>query len=149
VTEPTRERQRAIARHAGVSHGAPLRHFPSLAALLAAMAASGFARLVATIDAALAGVTGAGPRTRLAAAGRTYVAVALAEPGVFSVDLVTHHGPGRGLAPRPEHRRPGRCPVVTRPRPGHAGPARRLSALSSRLAFGPPEDDADVDVRAG
>jgi AcrR family transcriptional regulator len=61
VTEPTRERQRAIARHAGVSHGAPLRHFPSLAALLAAMAASGFARLVATIDAALAGVTGAGP----------------------------------------------------------------------------------------
>jgi AcrR family transcriptional regulator len=138
VTEPTRERQRAIARHAGVSHGAPLRHFPSLAALLAA-----------TIDAALAGVTGPGPRTRLAAAGRTYVAVALAEPGVFSVDLVTHHGPGRGLAPRPEHRRPGRCPVVTRPRPGHAGPARRLSALSSRLAFGPPEHDADVDVRAG
>jgi AcrR family transcriptional regulator len=137
VTEPTRERQRAIARHAGVSHGAPLRHFPGLAALLAAM-----------IDAALAGVTGAGPRTRLAAAGRTYVAFALAEPGVFSVDLVTHHGPGRGLAPRLEHRRPGRCPVVACPRPGHAGPARRLSALSSRLAFGLPEDDADVDARA-
>src|SRR5690606_15390057 len=44
---------RAIARHAGVSHGAPLRHFPSLAALLAAVAADGFVRLVASITTAL------------------------------------------------------------------------------------------------
>ncbi|MGH9235058.1 MAG: TetR/AcrR family transcriptional regulator, partial [Acidimicrobiales bacterium] len=41
---------RAIARRAGVSHGAPLRHFPSLASLLSAVAAEGFARLVTTID---------------------------------------------------------------------------------------------------
>lgn len=84
---------RAIARRAGVSHGAPLRHFPTLAALLAAVAAGGFSRLVATIDDALAVADGeaaaAGtpldPRRRLAVSGTGYVRFALAEPGVFSV----------------------------------------------------------------
>ena len=77
---------RAIARRADVSHGAPLRHFPGLASLLAAVAAAGFGRLVATIDTALSALpAGAGPSTRLAASGRAYVAFALAEPGVFSV----------------------------------------------------------------
>jgi AcrR family transcriptional regulator len=85
---------RAIAREAGVSHGAPLRHFPSLAALLAAVAAEGFARLVATIDADLAAAeagaaaatsAAATPRRRLAVAGRAYLRFALADPGVFSV----------------------------------------------------------------
>lgn len=84
---------RAIARRAGVSHGAPLRHFPTLAALLAAVAADGFARLVATIDDQLAeadqaaAATGArlDPRQRLAVAGQAYVHFALADPGVFSV----------------------------------------------------------------
>lgn len=84
---------RAIARRAGVSHGAPLRHFPSLAALLAAVAADGFTRLVATIDARLGEVDAAAeaegaaldPRRRLAAAGQAYVDFALANPGVFSV----------------------------------------------------------------
>ena len=72
---------RAIARQAGVSHGAPLRHFPSLASLLAALAADGFDRLVdAVIDEALATAdrqaAAAGPtpaRQRLAVAGRAYV----------------------------------------------------------------------------
>ena len=84
---------RAIAREAGVSHGAPLRHFTSLAALLAAVAAEGFARLVATIDtdlaAAEAGAAAAGTvctaRRRLAVAGRGYLRFALEDPGVFSV----------------------------------------------------------------
>ncbi|HEY8523641.1 MAG TPA: helix-turn-helix domain-containing protein [Acidimicrobiales bacterium] len=85
---------RAIARHAGLSHGAPLRHFPSLASLLAAVAADGFARLVAAIDDALAeaeaeaAAAGRPPLRavdRLAVAGRTYVDVALADPGVFAV----------------------------------------------------------------
>jgi AcrR family transcriptional regulator len=84
---------RAIARRAGVSHGAPLRHFPTLASLLAALAAEGFARLVATIDtdlaaaeaqAAAAGVV-LGPRQRLTVAGRSYLRFALEDPGVFSV----------------------------------------------------------------
>ena len=84
---------RAIARHAGVSHGAPLRHFPSLAALLAALAAEGFAHLIATIDEALAAADAAAgalgttvtARQRVAVAGRAYVRVALSDPGVYSV----------------------------------------------------------------
>jgi len=77
---------RAIAREAGVSHGAPLRHFPSLASLLAALAADGFRQLVATIDAELAKPRAPkGARQRLARAGHAYVHFALAEPGVYSV----------------------------------------------------------------
>jgi AcrR family transcriptional regulator len=85
---------RAIARRAGVSHGAPLRHFPTLASLLAAVAAEGFARLVTTIDTHIAdaeararAVSGAalGPRRRLAVAGQAYLHFALDDPGVFSV----------------------------------------------------------------
>jgi AcrR family transcriptional regulator len=81
---------RAIARQAGVSHGAPLRHFPTLASLLAALAAEGFALLVDGVDDAIARASaGAGrPLTsieRLAVAGRAYVDRALADPGVFSI----------------------------------------------------------------
>ena len=84
---------RAIARRAGVSHGAPLRHFPTLASLLAALAAEGFARLVTTVDAHLADAAARagpasgvlGPRRRLAVAGQAYVRFALDDPGVFSV----------------------------------------------------------------
>ena len=84
---------RAIARRAGVSHGAPLRHFPTLASLLAAVAADGFARLIATVEdhlaeadaAAAAAGTVLDARRRLAVAGQAYVDFALADPGVFSV----------------------------------------------------------------
>jgi AcrR family transcriptional regulator len=85
---------RAIARRAGVSHGAPLRHFPTLASLLAALATEGFERLVETIDidlvaaekaAADAGAPPPGARHRLGVAGRAYLRFALADPGVFSV----------------------------------------------------------------
>lgn len=84
---------RAIARHAGVSHGAPLRHFPSLAALLAALAAEGFTGLMAAIDEALAAAdrraaargTVVSPRERVSVAGQTYVRFALAERGAYSV----------------------------------------------------------------
>jgi AcrR family transcriptional regulator len=77
---------REIARACGVSHGAPLRHFPTLAKLLAAVAAQGFRELYAAVDAA---VTEAGPRAtpaaRLRAASRGYVRFALANPGVFGL----------------------------------------------------------------
>jgi AcrR family transcriptional regulator len=79
---------RAIARQAGVSHGAPLRHFPSLASLLAAVAAEGFARLVDGVDAAIARAEADRRLTavdRLVVAGRAYIDVALADPGVFSI----------------------------------------------------------------
>jgi AcrR family transcriptional regulator len=84
---------RAIARRAGVSHGAPLRHFPTLAALLAAVAADGFARLVAMIDDHLdaAERRAAKRRTplsaveRIAVAGEGYLDFARSDPGVFEV----------------------------------------------------------------
>jgi AcrR family transcriptional regulator len=74
---------RAIAREAGVSHGAPLRHFPTLAALLSALSAEGFGELVAAVAAAVDGVDD--PRARIAAAGHGYVRFALADPGVYTV----------------------------------------------------------------
>ena len=85
---------RAIARRAGVSHGVPLRHFPTLASLLAALATEGFDRLVDAVDselaaaekaAAEAGATPPGARRRLGVAGRAYLRFALADPGVFSI----------------------------------------------------------------
>jgi AcrR family transcriptional regulator len=77
---------RAIARRAGVSHGAPLRHFPTLAALLSAVAAEGFRELIATVDAQLDALPApATARDRLNASGRAYVTFAIANPGVFTV----------------------------------------------------------------
>ncbi len=77
---------REIARRGGLSHGAPLRHFPSLASLLAAVAAQGFRELMASIEAAVAEAgRGATAIERLAAAGRGYVRFALGSPGVFAL----------------------------------------------------------------
>jgi AcrR family transcriptional regulator len=77
---------RAIARRAGVSHGAPLRHFPTLASLLAAVAAQGFRELIVAVDAQIS-VLDVDPTAleRLAAAGRGYVSFAIGSPGVFTV----------------------------------------------------------------
>jgi AcrR family transcriptional regulator len=77
---------RSIAREAGVSHGAPARHFPGLGSLLAAAAAQGFRELHASVARA---VEEAGERAealgQLAAAGRGYVAFARDNPGVFEL----------------------------------------------------------------
>ena len=77
---------RAIARRSGVSHGAPLRHFRSLADLLAEVAAHGFRLLDRSIaEAADALPPGAGPLARLRAAGAAYVEVAVQHPGLFGL----------------------------------------------------------------
>ena len=104
---------RAIARHAGVSHGAPLRHFPTLAALLAALAAEGFTQLMAAVDDGLATAdrraaeqgVGVTPRQRVAVAGRAYVRFALGDPGVYAVmfrqeriDITSAEYQSRGFA---------------------------------------------------
>src|SRR6476660_1289672 len=75
---------REIARRAGVSHGAPLRHFPTLGALLAAVAADGFRDLYASVDAAVRGVDG-DALDRLRAAAHGYVGFARTNPGVFEL----------------------------------------------------------------
>lgn len=77
---------RAIARRAGVSHGAPLRHFATLAALLSAVGAQGFRELIVTVDGAIAALDADAPAiARLSAAGHAYVKFAIRNPGVFTV----------------------------------------------------------------
>ena len=69
---------RDVARRVGVSHSAPYRHFPTRQALLAALAAEGFAALSACMrsipDSAAPG---------LAAGFRTYLGFAREQPGLF------------------------------------------------------------------
>lgn len=77
---------RAIARRAGVSHGAPLRHFPGRAALLSAVAAEGYRMLAAerrrAIDGCAASVTAA---ERLHAAALAYVRFAVENRGLHEL----------------------------------------------------------------
>lgn len=77
---------RDVARRVGVSHNAPYRHFPTRQALLAAVAAEGFAAL----SARMAAVTGSAPATPglgalpgLAAGFRCYLGFAREQPGLF------------------------------------------------------------------
>ncbi|MEV7723378.1 TetR/AcrR family transcriptional regulator [Streptomyces sp. NPDC087917] len=74
---------REIARRAGVSHGAPRRHFPTHRALLSAIARRGFADLVTRFE--VASPTGAGPREQVRALGAAYVAHAVERPGMFEL----------------------------------------------------------------
>lgn len=77
---------RAVARRAGVSHGAPRRHFPTRAQLLATVAQTGLADL----DRRLAAPDlPAEPRARLRAAALAYVDFARERPGLF--ELITRH----------------------------------------------------------
>lgn len=77
---------RSVARRAGVSHGAPARHFRSLADLRSEVAATGFRLLSEAIEKSDASLSqDGGPIPRLAAAGRAYVDCALAHPGLFAL----------------------------------------------------------------
>ncbi|MFI9508769.1 TetR/AcrR family transcriptional regulator [Nocardia sp. NPDC052566] len=74
---------RAITRAAGVSHGAPRRHFPTHNALLAAIAARGFADLAerfARVD-----ERAKSPRDRLRRMAVEYVEFAGARPEMFTL----------------------------------------------------------------
>jgi AcrR family transcriptional regulator len=89
---------REIARRAGVSHNAPLRHFPTLANLLAHVSADGFGRLTAELDDAVAAAgRRVSPRRRLVAGLRAYCEFAIANPGPFALmfrfDLVDRDEP--------------------------------------------------------
>jgi AcrR family transcriptional regulator len=72
---------RRVARSAGISHGAPLRHFPSRAALLCAVAGTGFAELAARFGAVPAGKAA----QRVAAACESYVDFARGNPALFEL----------------------------------------------------------------
>lgn len=71
---------RAIAREAGVSHGAPAHHFEDLSALLSELAAVGFRRLVDQLNAALATRD-----TVRFPVPKAYVRFAMDNPALFSL----------------------------------------------------------------
>lgn len=71
---------RAIAAHVGVSHTAPKNHFGSLKGLLTAIAATGFRRHVAFMQ---AGAEGGDAKARQRAAMQGYVRFATAHPHLF------------------------------------------------------------------
>ncbi|WP_432144101.1 TetR/AcrR family transcriptional regulator [Streptomyces sp. bgisy084] len=75
---------REIARRAGVSHGAPRRHFPTHLSLLSAIARQGFAELADKVTAELDG-HGTDPRAQLMALGRGYLDFALTHRGMYEL----------------------------------------------------------------
>ncbi len=74
---------RAIAARVGVSHTAPKNHFGGLTGLTSAIAAEGFRRHAAAMQAQLP--DGADRRTRLRAAAEGYVGFALDHPALFQL----------------------------------------------------------------
>lgn len=85
---------REVAKRAGVSHGAPRRYFPSNAALLATVAANGFARLNERVDAVASVERPAADA--LEAVATAYIDFAREQPNLFDLmfrhDLLAHSG---------------------------------------------------------
>jgi AcrR family transcriptional regulator len=76
---------RAAARRAGVSPGAPFRHFADREALMAAAAAEALSRFRREIDVALAAVAPGEPLARFKAFGLAYLRWALRNPALFQI----------------------------------------------------------------
>ena len=76
---------REAARRAGVSAGAPFRHFPTRNALMTAVAEESMRRFKAEIDRAVARTSAADPLGRLRAIARTYLRWAMRNPAHFEV----------------------------------------------------------------
>jgi AcrR family transcriptional regulator len=76
---------REAARRAGVSPGAPFRHFPSRSALMTAVAEDAQRRFRAEIDAALARAPAGDPLQQLRCFGRAYLRWAMRNPAHFEI----------------------------------------------------------------
>jgi AcrR family transcriptional regulator len=76
---------REVARRAGVSPGAPFRHFPTKSALLTAVAEEAISRMRAEIDHALASVRPHDPLVRFAAIAAGYLRFVLRNPMRFRI----------------------------------------------------------------
>lgn len=76
---------REIARRAGVSHGAPRRHFPTHLDLLSAIAREGFRELGARVVRAEAEAGEQGARVRIAALARAYLDFARTRGGMYEL----------------------------------------------------------------
>ncbi len=76
---------REVARRAGVSSGAPFRHFPNRAALLTAAAEEAMRRFRAEIDAAMATVADKDPLVRFSALAAAYLRWSVRNPTLFDI----------------------------------------------------------------
>jgi AcrR family transcriptional regulator len=76
---------REAARRAGVSPGAPFRHFPSRVALLTAVAEEAQRRFRAEIDAALSEAPAGDPLARFRSFGLAYLRWAMRNPAHFEI----------------------------------------------------------------
>jgi AcrR family transcriptional regulator len=76
---------REVARRAGVSPGAPFRHFESRAALMTAVAEEAQQRFRAEIEAALAGAPAGDPLKRFRSFGLAYLRWAMKNPAYFEI----------------------------------------------------------------
>ncbi|MER8044570.1 TetR/AcrR family transcriptional regulator [Streptomyces sp. NPDC094032] len=76
---------REIARRAGVSHGAPRRHFPTHLDLLSAIAHEGFRELGARVARAEADTGEGGARARIEALARVYLDFARSRSGMYEL----------------------------------------------------------------
>jgi AcrR family transcriptional regulator len=81
---------RELAREAGVSHGAPRRHFPDRQALLDALAEAGFARLGAELRGAAEGA-GEDFEARLRATATAYVRFATRDAALLELMFAGKH----------------------------------------------------------
>ncbi|MFG3053971.1 TetR/AcrR family transcriptional regulator [Kitasatospora sp. NPDC048239] len=128
---------REIARHAGVSHGAPRRHFATHVELLSAIARQGFAELATAVGLAGQGADdGTDPRTRIAALSRGYLDFAAANPGMFELmfrhDLLEDSGLGLRQTTLPLFETLVRLVAAVRP-PSGAEPPVVAAALWANL----------------
>jgi AcrR family transcriptional regulator len=76
---------REAARRAGVSSGAPFRHFANRMALMTGVAETGMTRLRSAVEQALAACEGDHPLRRMQAIGDAYIDWALAHPTHYRV----------------------------------------------------------------
>ncbi|MER7701434.1 TetR/AcrR family transcriptional regulator [Kitasatospora sp. NPDC097605] len=137
---------REIARQAGVSHGAPRRHFATHAELLAAIARHGFGELATALGlqdgaghAATAGHDAAEARARLERLAHGYLAFAAEQPGMFELmfrhDVLAGSGAGLRRTSMPLFEVLTRLVAVIHPPTGEdcASPATVAAALWANL----------------
>tara|TARA_R110001599_G_scaffold175961_1_gene368032 strand:+ start:1844 stop:2482 length:639 start_codon:yes stop_codon:yes gene_type:complete len=84
---------RAVAKRAGVSHGAPAHHFGDVRGLLTALAAIGYQRLVKAQDNRQR-LAKADPRSQIVATGLGYIDFAVQNPALFRL-MVSSEKPDR------------------------------------------------------
>ncbi|GAA3387248.1 TetR/AcrR family transcriptional regulator [Streptomyces roseoviridis] len=124
---------REIARRAGVSHGAPRRHFPTHLDLLSAIAREGFRELAER--SAAADREGEEPRARLEALARGYLDFARLRPGMYELmfrhDLLESGRLGLRDTSLPLFGR--LAELVARARPDVADPITAAGALWANL----------------